>query len=413
MGVGGVSEVIVLGAGPAGLGATLALARAGVAVTLVEGAPWVGGLCITRRQDGLGYDIGGHIPFVRDRARLDWLRELLDERLRWVPKPVRSVRDGRLRAGRYLDQPAQGPPASVDDVSSARDELERRVGTRTVEAEMRAYLEKIDGVPLEWIPADRARRLSDDQAAPDGFHFPMGGIGELMDAMADAARAAGAEILTGTRIDRVHAHGGRVSRVDITNAEGRQQLETERVIAALPAPHAVRLIRPHPPAQAMMPVRMRAVRIAYLEAAPRQPFDDAWVQVDDPEIPFARLFAPGNWSDELVSGDRTLFGCECYCQAGDDDPLWNRDDLALIDDCARALRDRLGWIDSDARVRPVDMVRLAGAYPLPDLRQAGAVQAAVRWLGELEGLEHAPGAAVIEAIENGERAAGRLFDGRL
>ena len=54
---------------------------------------------------------------------------------------------------------------------------------------MRPYLEKIDGLPLERIPGERARRLLEDQAAPDGFHFPARGIGQLMDAMAAAARA--------------------------------------------------------------------------------------------------------------------------------------------------------------------------------------------------------------------------------
>ena len=59
---------------------------------------------------------------------------------------------------------------------------------------MRPYLEKIDGLPLERMPAERVRRLLDDQAAPEGFWFPEGGIGRLMDAMAAAARAAGAEV---------------------------------------------------------------------------------------------------------------------------------------------------------------------------------------------------------------------------
>jgi hypothetical protein len=37
------------------------------------------------------------------------------------------------------------------------------------------------------------------------------------------------------------------------------------------------------------------------------------------------------------------------------------------------------------------------------------VQAPAHWLAGIEGVEHAPGAAVIEAIENGERAADRAM----
>ena len=398
-------DAIVLGAGPAGLGATLALARAGADVTLVEAADRVGGLCVTRRRDGVGYDIGGHIPFVRDHARLAWLRELVGDDLRWVPRPVRSVRDGRLRAGRYLDQPGEGDGAPDGDPASALGWLSALRGRATVEAEMRAYLEKIDGVPLERIPADRARRLLEDQAAPDGFHFPAGGIGQLMDAMAAAAAAAGARILTGTRAREVDAAGGRMRGAVLRRAGEELAVRAPRAVVAMPAGAAVRLFRPGPAPGEVGPVRMRAVCIAYLEAAPAQAFRDAWVQVDDPEVPFARLFAPGNWSAGLVPGDRTVFGCECYCRPEPDDPVWGSSDEALVAACARALTGRLGWVDRSAGLRALEVLRLPGAYPLPDLRQVDAVQAPARWLAGLEGVHHAPGAAVIEAIEGGERAA--------
>lgn len=397
-------DVIVLGAGPAGLGATLALARAGAAVTLVEAAPRVGGLCVTRRRDGVGYDVGGHIPFVRDDARREWLRGLLGDDLRWVPRPVRSVRDGRLRAGRYLDQPARGPAEPIGPEGSALRWLSGLRGADAAEAEMRAYLEKIDGVPFERIPADRARRLLEDQAAPDGFEFPAHGIGQLMDAMAAAAAEAGARILTGTRAQAVDAEGGRMRGALLERDGAPLRVDAPHAVVAMPAGAAVRMFRPGPPAGAVGPVRMRAVCIAYLEVTPAQAFADAWVQVDDPAVPFARAFFPRNWSADLVPGDRSVFGCECYCQAEDDDPVWGSADDELVDRCAAALR-RLGWVAPDARVRAIEVLRLPRAYPLPDLAQVEAVQAPARWLAGLEGVHHAPGAAVIEAIEGGERAA--------
>lgn len=188
-------DALVLGAGPAGLGAALLLAREGARVEVVEAREEVGGLCVTRRRDGFAYDVGGHIPFVRDAARLEWLRDLLGADLGRVGRPVACVRDGRIVPGRYLDQrPAQPEPPGERD-GSARGELGARVGPAFVDRVMRRYLEKIDGVPLERIPAERARRLMDGQAAPDGWVFPAHGIGQLMDAMAAAAEAAGFEIL--------------------------------------------------------------------------------------------------------------------------------------------------------------------------------------------------------------------------
>src|SRR6476620_11708713 len=94
-------DAIVLGGGPAGLGAALALVRAGARPVVLEAGERVGGLCVTRRRDGFGYDLGGHIPFVRDDARRRWLAALLDGDLGWVGRPVACVREGRVVPGRY------------------------------------------------------------------------------------------------------------------------------------------------------------------------------------------------------------------------------------------------------------------------------------------------------------------------
>lgn len=409
--VSATRDAIVLGAGPAGLGATLALARAGASVTLIEAAPAVGGLCATRRRDALAYDIGGHIPFVRDAARVGWLRELVGDDLRWVPRPVVSVRDGRVRAGRYLDQPPQDAPhADAPDDGSAATELARVAGPAAVEREMRAYLEKIDGVVLEDIPADRVRKLRDGQAAPDGFWFPEGGIGRLMDAMAAAAADAGAQILTSTAVTAIDCEGGGIRGVRAEGPDGPLAVAAPAAVVAVPAGLAARLLTPALPPDALPAVRMRAAAIAYLEVVPAQPLEHAWVQVDDPGVPFARCALPGNWSASMVPGDRTVFGCECYCQAEATDPVWGLDDAALAAQCAEALV-RLGWVDPAAAVRTIEVLRLPRAYPLPHRAQLAQVMAPAHALAAVAGLHHAPGAAVIEAIEGGERAAGAVLAG--
>src|SRR5690349_5407871 len=56
---------IVLGAGPAGLAAGLALSRAGWQLHAYERANVVGGLARTIRHSGCGFDIGGHRWFTK------------------------------------------------------------------------------------------------------------------------------------------------------------------------------------------------------------------------------------------------------------------------------------------------------------------------------------------------------------
>ena len=399
-------EAIVLGAGPAGLGAALALARAGARVVLVDAADEPGGLCVTRRRDGFAYDVGGHIPFVRDAARRDWLEALLGPSLRWVDRPVSCIRDGRITRGRYLDQrPARTPaPAAVPD-GSARGELAGRVGAPFAEAVMRRYLEKVDGVPLERIPAERARRLLEDQAAPEGFYFPARGIGELMDAMAAAARAAGADVRLGTPVRTIEAGDDGLRAVTVGPGGVPERIPVRRAVVAMPAGAAARLLDPAAPASVTRPVRMRAVCIVYVTIARARLTREPWIQVDDPRAPFARLFEPVNWSPELAPPGRTVVGMECYCQADADDPVWGLDDAALTAQCIRALADPLGLLDDTGAAAALEVLRLPAAYPLPDAGQIDAAMAPGRWLAALGGMWLAPGAAVIEAIEAGEAAA--------
>jgi hypothetical protein len=157
---------------------------------------------------------------------------------------------------------------------------------------------------------------------------------------------------------------------------------------------------------------MRAVCIVYvaLEAPDGPLTPEAWIQVDDPRAPFARAFEPVNWSPALAPAGRTVLGLECYCQADAADPVWGLEDAALARACARALADPLGWL-GDHGAALVEVLRIPRAYPVPDIAQVPAVRAPAVWLDGLAGVHLAPGSAVIEAIEAGERAARAVLAG--
>lgn len=399
------ADIVVLGGGPAGLAAALHSARAGARVVLLEAGPQTGGLCRTIGRDGFRYDLGGHIPFIRDAARLEWMRDLLGEDMRWVPLPVASVRDGRVRPGRYLDQrppgAAPGLPAAVPAGATAAQVLDAAYGRAFVDLEMRPYLEKIDGLPLESVPGGRPLRLSRDQAAPDGFWFPREGIGALMDAMCEAAERHGARIATGSPATALRVDGGRVRAVEYDGPAGSGTLTAPRLVVAVPAGRAAALL----PGYAPVPVRMRAVCLVFLAVTGGPATSEAWVQVDDPAVPFARAMDVAQWSARMVPAGHTVMGLECYCRADATDPVWSLGDGALADACATALVDALGWVDDRRRIRALEVVRLPTAYPEQDVAQIAAMTAAADALSAVEGIWLAPGSEVIAAVEAGERAA--------
>jgi hypothetical protein len=276
---------------------------------------------------------------------------------------------------------------------------------------MRPYLEKVDGLPLERIPGERARRLLEDQAAPDGFHFPAGGIGRLMDAMAAAAAAAGADLRLGTRVEEIRAPDGRAEAVRLAGPRGSEVVEAPQVVVAMPAGGAARLLNPAPPGATTRGVRMRAVCIVYLALARERLTPEPWIQVDDPAVPFARLFEPSNWTTGSAPSGQTVVGLECYCRAEPGDPVWSLGDEELAATCARALAAPLGLLDDPSMARLIEVLRLPRAYPEADLAQVPAIRAPALWLSAIEGVHLAPGSAVIEAIEGGEAAAEAILAG--
>jgi phytoene dehydrogenase-like protein len=399
-------DAVVLGAGPAGLGAALALARDGARVALLEAANHVGGLCATLARDGVSYDLGGHILFVHDEARRTWLEALLGDDLLWVPRPVACLRDGTIAAGRYLDQrPRGGGVGGGRTGRSARDALVGRFGDGFVDATMRRYLEKIDGMPLERIVAQRAIKLLMEQRAPEGFWYPAGGIGQLMDAMADEIRALGGEVILGARVQSIALDGDAVSGVEADAAGGPVTLRSSRIVAGLPPALVAGLVSPHPPRGLIAPLPPRAAAIVYLEVAEDRLSEHAWIQVDDPAAPFARLFEAKNWSERLVPQGRTVLGCECYCSPRDDDPAWGLDDAALGAACAGALADLLGLVGDRTAAATREVVRIPRAWSLVDVDAVDAAGAPGRWLDGIDGLTVAQGGDVVLAIAAGERAA--------
>ncbi len=397
-------DLIVVGAGPAGLGAALAAARDGARVALVEASDTVGGLCITFRRDDAAYDLGGHILFVDGDARRAWLEELLGGELLWVNRPVASAYGRTIHRGRYLDHTAEHPDV-FEGGPSADDFVTRRYGAATVGPYLRDYLAKVDGLPVEQIVAARPQRLLLEQGAPDGFWYPAGGVGQLMDAMARAVVTHGGQVLCGHRVNALNLTGGVVDGITITGPDGPRELSAPRVITALPPALVAQLVMPAAPPEIHPRLAPRAAAIVYLQVACDRVSEEPWVQVADPDVPFSRLFEPKNWSARLVPRDHTVLGCEVYCSPTADDRWWPLSDEALGGACRQALIENLGLLDEATPVTLTEVVRRPHAWSVVRLADMASALRPAEWLAQIDGLTVAQGGDLMRAIAAGERAA--------
>lgn len=386
-----MSDLIVLGAGPAGLGAAFRAAERGLSVTVLEKEATVGGASASLSVAGMRVDLGSHRlhPSVEPRI-LDDLRTLLGDDLQKRP------RNGRIR---LMDRWLAFPLSAPDVVKNAPRSFAARVVRDAVTAPVRRaradtfaevlraglgpsicesfyfpYARKIWGVDPHCLAGEQARRrVSADsvwkiarrvlagsgaggERGSASFYYPRKGYGQICEAFAYGAEARRAEIRLGAEVTSIEASGDGVL---VRCADGTEH-RSSRIFSTLPVTVLARLAGA--PADVQPPddaLRFRSMVLTYL-VIDRQRFTgydahylpEAWT-------PVTRISEPKNYRDGDDPPDRTVLCAEIPCEA--EDALWGASD------------ERLGEIVSDTlaeaglpSVLPVEVhvERLPFAYPI-------------------------------------------------
>ena len=391
------AEFIILGAGPAGLTAALLLARRGREVIVLERAEQVGGLAASRLVAGQSADHGSHrLHPSADPRVLELLRQLLGSELQ------RRSRNGRIRlGGRWLRFPlapgdvlrsAPKPFLLRAAAGAAAAAVRRRradtfhewvasgLGKPMGEAFYFPYARKIWGVEPQQLSGEAARRrISADtpgklaaklwkgRSGERGvFYYPAGGFGRIPEALAEAATAAGAVILTGTEAESaaVGEEGASVNCGDST-------LRAARIWSTIPLPALARLAD-GPDGNGL---RYRAMVLVYL-VVPRNRYTSYDAHYfPEGRFPMTRVSEPKNYREGPDPADATVLCAEIPCFRGDE--TWRAPDGELAERTAEWLRE--GGLPEPRAVH-CEAVRLPRAYPVYELGYQTRLRRMERWL---------------------------------
>jgi protoporphyrinogen oxidase len=410
-------DVVVIGAGPAGLTAAYELGKRGVPATVLEADGVVGGISRTVQRDGWRFDIGGHRFFTKVTAveRL-WHEILPDEDFLVRPRKSRIYYNGRffdypLRASNALA--GLGPVEAARcvlsylwararpprDTTSFEGWVTSRFGARLYRIFFKTYTEKVWGVPASEIKADWAaqriknlslvsaivnallpkRNQKDITSLIEEFEYPKHGPGMMWERARDLVEAQGSKVVLHAPVVAVHHAGGRAVAVTAGSDGALTRYACDHVISSMPIGALLRAMDPPVPAAVQAAadgLRYRDFLTVALVVPQECGFPDNWIYVHSPDVRLGRIQNFGSWSPYMVKEGRTCLGLEYFVDEGDD--LWTSADGELVSLGTRELA-TLGLVDP-ARVEAGYVVRMPKAYPMYDDSYKANVHVLRDWL---------------------------------
>ena len=415
-----IRDVVIIGAGPAGLTAAYELSREGQReITVVEADSVVGGISRTVESDGWRFDIGRHRFFTKvQRVEELWHEILPDEDFLMRPRMSRIFYDGK-----FYDYPLKASNALLNlgiveavrcvlsflwvrvrppkDQSTFEGWVAARFGWRLYRIFFKTYTEKVWGVKATEIQADWAaqriknlslgkailnallpkRNQKDITSLIEEFQYPKFGPGMMWERCAQIVSDRGVEIQMKTRVSRLIRSEGGVTHVELVNRNGgKESLASSAVISSMPINELALSFEPPAPDSvraAAHGLKHRDFLTVALVVPERFAFPDNWIYIHAPEVRVGRIQNYGSWSPYLIQEGRTCLGLEYFVSIGDD--LWEMDDDALIRLAASELSE-LSLISDEGVIERGFVVRMPKAYPVYDRDYATNVDTIRRWL---------------------------------
>ncbi|MFC8514685.1 protoporphyrinogen oxidase [Streptomyces sp. NPDC057257] len=387
----GAGQVVVIGAGIAGLAAAHRLLARGARVTVLEASDRVGGKLLPGEIAGARVDLGAESMLARRPEAVALAREVgLTDRLQPPATATASIwTRGALRPmpkGHVMGVPGTAAALSgvLSDEGLARIERDAdlprtevgddvAVGEYVAERLGREVVDRLVEPLLGGVYAGDAYRISMRSAVPQLYQAAKthdsltqavreiqakaaaahqtgpvfmgieGGVGTLPLAVADAVRVAGGEIVTGapvTELRREAATGWRVVTAD-------RVLRADAVVLAVPAPVAAALLRAEAPAAAtelagVEYASMALITLAYRRADTALPEGSGFLvpPVDGRTIK-ASTFASQKWGWIADENPDLLVLRTSVGRYGETEIL-GREDADLVDVSRHDLREATG-----------------------------------------------------------------------
>lgn len=387
--------IVILGAGPCGLGAGFRLHELGFEdFQIFEAQAYVGGLATSFVDpQGFTWDIGGHVQFSHyedfDRAMdlalpKSWLEHQRESWIwmkeRFIPYPFQlnlwrlPEKDLNLCLAGLESRGTQAQPANFEEW------IEASFGHGIAELFMKPYnfkvwahsLNKLDyqwigervaKVDLEKVKRNILEKKDELSWGPNAiFRYPLkGGTGAIWKALAEKLPAG--KIQTSKRATKIDP-----LKKEVHFQDG-SRIHFSRLLSTLPINKTYELAG-YGPAPKLLYSNSHIVGLGIESEKPKELETKCWIYFPESHCPYYRVTVFSNYSPYNVPDSKKHWSLMCEVSESEEKPV---KEAELIEECLRALRHQ-NFIPQNARIVSRWQYSAKPGYPTPFLGRDKIIQ---------------------------------------
>ena len=412
-------DLIIIGAGPAGLTAAYQLSESNKKVLVLEKKSQVGGLAETKVFGPYRYDIGPHRFFTKNKEVYELFLEMLGNDAVSVNRKTRILFNNS-----YFDYPLTPLNAlfglgvsesvvigfsyflarvksylSISKINNFEDWVVDRFGKKLFNNFFKNYTEKVWGIDCKDIGSDwaaqRIKGLSLSTAIKfalfpnskkrpktlvDKFYYPRLGAGMLWEKFEEHITNKGIEVAKNKKVTAIKKTENSFSIIYEDTERNEISVETKNVFFSNPLLEFISIYHSDVPQSVIDSAKSLNYRnhISVHITIDKKLFDDNWIYIHSPELDMARISDFTNFSDDMSEEGTYPLTLEYFCF--EDDDIWNRQNKDIIDFALNELR---SIFDDKFNVIHSEVSRNANAYPVIKTGYQEHIDVIKEWLSGL------------------------------
>lgn len=358
-------KIVILGAGPAGLGAAYYLAQRGYNITILDRADFLGGASASFKIKDYIVDYGPHAFHIKNKDIVNLVVQLIGDGYKKVKRNSRLILDGKnlqyplnIKEALLKISPMLSMRILTDyliaklkgyffkkNILTFRDWGNSAFGNTLYRLAFGNYSEKMWGLPGEQLSSKLAQqKLLKLDLSKIIFHllgigdvtfeggvteyydlYPCRGIGTIFDKMGDEILKNGdSKIYLGSAISEINFNHRRAKSIDFEHKGKKVILEFDHLISTIPLKYFCEYLtipEKRDITEASVKLCYRDIRVIYIVLDKDYYSDVHWIYLLDPHYNFNRLSEQKNLNKESSPEGKTVISLDIACNYND--KIWN------------------------------------------------------------------------------------------